>query len=180
MTTQGQRSFPNQKTIVAVSKRQPVSAIARASAAGLTHFGENYLQDALVKIKTLKGLLPMCAWCKKVRDDGGYWKKVETYIQEHSDASFTHGICPECLKETDPEAYEDFSEEFGKDFMLERRRFERKPCTETFDYIASVDVRESKKSALITNFPAFGAMVEIADPGPCQMPTKVWWQTLLP
>ena len=66
------------------------------------------LQDAMSKIKTLSGLLPTCAWCGKVRDDDGYWKKVETYIEEHSDASFTHGICPECLRINDPEAYKDF------------------------------------------------------------------------
>jgi PAS domain S-box-containing protein len=65
------------------------------------------LQDALEKIKTLRGLLPMCAWCKKIRDDKGYWKKVEDYVKEHSDATFTHGICPECLKKVSPEAYEE-------------------------------------------------------------------------
>jgi len=63
------------------------------------------LQDALAHVKTLKGLLPICAWCKKIRDDRGYWTKVETYIAQHSDASFTHGICPECLKKVDPETY---------------------------------------------------------------------------
>lgn len=56
------------------------------------------LEIALAKIKTLKGLIPMCAWCKKVRDDHGYWKKVEEYIEKHSDATFTHGICPECIR----------------------------------------------------------------------------------
>ena len=47
-------------------------------------------------IRKLNGLLTMCAWCNKVRDDRGYWKQVEAYICEHSDAKFTHGICPEC------------------------------------------------------------------------------------
>jgi PAS domain S-box-containing protein len=65
------------------------------------------LKEALANIKTLKGLLPICAWCKKIRDDGGYWNKVEDYIKEHTDASFTHGICPECLKKVDPETYQD-------------------------------------------------------------------------
>ncbi len=65
------------------------------------------LQDALANVKTLKGLLPICAWCKKIRDDKGYWTKVETYIREHSDASFTHGICPECLKRESPETYDE-------------------------------------------------------------------------
>jgi len=74
------------------------------------------LQDAMSKLKTLSGLLPTCAWCRKVRDDDGYWKKVETYIEEHSDASFTHGICPECLQKNDPESYKEFidsNKEFG-------------------------------------------------------------------
>ncbi len=64
------------------------------------------LREAAENIRTLKGLLPMCAWCKKIRDDRGYWKKVETYIKEHSEASFTHGICPDCLKTLDPLVYE--------------------------------------------------------------------------
>lgn len=63
------------------------------------------LKEALEKIRTLKGLLPMCAWCNKIRDDQGYWKKVEEYIQEHSEAVFTHGICPECLREHSPDLY---------------------------------------------------------------------------
>jgi PAS domain S-box-containing protein len=66
------------------------------------------LQEALNNIKVLKGLIPLCAWCKKVRDDKGYWKKVERYIEENSDASFTHGICPNCLQKTDPETYGEY------------------------------------------------------------------------
>ena len=65
------------------------------------------LKDALANIKTLKGLLPICAWCKKIRDDKGYWTKVETYIRKYSDALFTHGICPDCLKKESPETYEE-------------------------------------------------------------------------
>jgi PAS domain S-box-containing protein len=61
------------------------------------------LQDALGKIKTLKGLLPICAWCKKVRDDNGYWKQVEQYVSEHSDAEFTHGMCPDCQHDMEKE-----------------------------------------------------------------------------
>ena len=56
------------------------------------------LQEALVNVKTLSGLLPICAWCKKVRDDQGYWKQIEQYIEVHSDASFSHGVCPDCAK----------------------------------------------------------------------------------
>jgi hypothetical protein len=54
------------------------------------------LQDALANVKTLKGLLPICASCKKVRDDKGYWHQVEVYVRDRSEAEFTHGICPEC------------------------------------------------------------------------------------
>jgi PAS domain S-box-containing protein len=54
------------------------------------------LQDALLRIKTLKGLIPICAACKKVRSDNGYWQQVEVYVRDHSQADFTHGYCPEC------------------------------------------------------------------------------------
>ena len=54
------------------------------------------LEEALSKVKTLSGLLPICSACKKIRDDQGYWSQVEGYIQEHTDARFTHSYCPEC------------------------------------------------------------------------------------
>lgn len=57
------------------------------------------LKEALNKISTLRGLLPICAACKKIRDDKGYWNQIETYISKHSDADFSHGICPDCAKE---------------------------------------------------------------------------------
>jgi len=56
------------------------------------------LQDALANIKRLRGLLPICASCKKIRDDKGYWNQLETFIQEHSEAEFSHGFCPDCMK----------------------------------------------------------------------------------
>ena len=65
------------------------------------------LQQALASIKTLSGLLPICASCKKIRDDDGYWKMVETYVAEHSDAEFSHGICPDCGKELYGDLYVD-------------------------------------------------------------------------
>jgi PAS domain S-box-containing protein len=61
------------------------------------------LTDALSHVKTLSGLLPICASCKKIRDDGGYWQQVETYIKERSNADFTHGICPECVQRLYPD-----------------------------------------------------------------------------
>lgn len=54
------------------------------------------LQEALAKVKTLSGLVPICAWCKKIRDDTGFWNEVEVYVQNHSDATFSHGVCPSC------------------------------------------------------------------------------------
>jgi len=65
------------------------------------------LQKAIRHVKQLNGLLPICSSCKRIRDDQGYWNKIETYIREHSDAEFTHGICPECEKRLYPEFYED-------------------------------------------------------------------------
>jgi len=56
------------------------------------------LMDALTQVKTMKGLLPICASCKKIRTDEGYWKNIEAYIEEHSEASFTHGICQDCAQ----------------------------------------------------------------------------------
>ena len=62
------------------------------------------LTEALRNIKTLRGLLPICASCKKIRDDRGYWQKVESYIAEHTNAAFTHGLCPDCLEKLYPES----------------------------------------------------------------------------
>ncbi len=56
------------------------------------------LQEAITKIKQLSGLLPICCHCKKIRDDKGYWNQIETYIRYHSEAEFSHSICPECAK----------------------------------------------------------------------------------
>lgn len=64
------------------------------------------LQDALATVKTLSGLLPICASCKKIRDDNGYWNQIEVFIQSHSDAEFTHSFCPECVRRLYPEVFE--------------------------------------------------------------------------
>ncbi|HXW00169.1 MAG TPA: response regulator [Anaerolineae bacterium] len=63
------------------------------------------LQAALAKVKMLSGLLPICASCKKIRDDKGYWQQVEVYIQDHSEAEFTHGFCPDCLAKLYPDYF---------------------------------------------------------------------------
>ena len=64
------------------------------------------LQAALDRVNLLSGLLPICASCKKIRDDKGYWKQIEGYIREHSEAEFSHGICPDCAKELYPEVFD--------------------------------------------------------------------------
>jgi DNA-directed RNA polymerase subunit M/transcription elongation factor TFIIS len=56
------------------------------------------LQNALTEVKKLSGLLPICASCKKIRNDKGYWEQIEIYIHDRSEADFTHGICPECAE----------------------------------------------------------------------------------
>ncbi|MBA3016479.1 MAG: cache domain-containing protein [Proteobacteria bacterium] len=61
------------------------------------------LEKALTEVKKLSGFLPICASCKKIRDDGGYWQQVEIYIRDHSEAQFSHGICPDCIKKLYPE-----------------------------------------------------------------------------
>ncbi|MBN1670851.1 MAG: PAS domain S-box protein [Kiritimatiellae bacterium] len=64
------------------------------------------LQEALDNIKTLRGLIPICAGCKKVRDDKGFWHQVEEYVHRHSEARFSHGLCPDCVKRLYPELAE--------------------------------------------------------------------------
>jgi C4-dicarboxylate-specific signal transduction histidine kinase len=63
------------------------------------------LSEALTNVKQLSGLLPICASCKKIRDDQGYWNQLETYISEHSDVDFTHSICPSCAQDLYPQFY---------------------------------------------------------------------------
>jgi transcriptional regulator with PAS, ATPase and Fis domain len=64
----------------------------------------NELMEAMNQIKTLSGLIPICAACKKIRDDKGYWNQIESYLEEHSEAEFSHGLCPECFRIYFPEA----------------------------------------------------------------------------
>ena len=60
------------------------------------------LIDALAEVKTLRGILPMCSYCKKIRDDEGYWEQVEVYLSSHSNAAVSHGLCPECASREYP------------------------------------------------------------------------------
>jgi phosphoserine phosphatase RsbU/P len=65
------------------------------------------IEQALREVKVLRGFIPICASCKKIRDDKGYWQQIETYIQERSEALFSHGICNDCMKKL----YPDFADE---------------------------------------------------------------------
>jgi hypothetical protein len=61
------------------------------------------LSRALDEVRTLRGIIPICAHCKQIRDDKGFWNDVEKYVSEHTNAEFSHGICPKCMKELYPE-----------------------------------------------------------------------------
>ncbi len=72
------------------------------------------LKEAMAKIKTLKGLIPICSSCKKIRDDKGYWNQLEAYISAHSGVDFSHGICPDCIKKLYPDYYKRHQEKQSK------------------------------------------------------------------
>ena len=63
------------------------------------------LQEALLEIKTLQGIVPICSFCKKIRDDKGFWNQVEAYVSQHTEAEFSHGVCPDCQREHYPELF---------------------------------------------------------------------------
>jgi CheY-like chemotaxis protein len=65
------------------------------------------LQRALKEVKVLRGLIPICASCKKIRNDGGFWQQLEEYLGEHSEAEFSHGLCQPCIKKLYPGVYQD-------------------------------------------------------------------------
>ena len=65
------------------------------------------LQKALKEVKVLRGLIPICASCKKIRNDGGFWQQIEEYLGEHSEAEFSHGLCQPCIKKLYPGVYQD-------------------------------------------------------------------------
>jgi hypothetical protein len=63
------------------------------------------LQEALANVKKLSGLIPICSSCKKIRDDKGYWNQLEKYLLDHSDATLSHGLCPDCAKDLYPDVF---------------------------------------------------------------------------
>jgi hypothetical protein len=68
------------------------------------------LHDALGKVRTLSGFLPICANCKKIRDDDGYWHQVESYVRRHANVEFSHGLCPSCANDLYPELSNELEE----------------------------------------------------------------------
>lgn len=70
------------------------------------------LQNSITEVNTLSGLLPICSFCKHIRDDQGYWQQVEKYVSKHSDASFSHSICPNCLRKHYPKQAEKLLKEY--------------------------------------------------------------------
>jgi GAF domain-containing protein len=88
---------------LSISQKQAMQALARQVMAllDLRRVSE-HLADTLEHVRTLRGLLPICAWCKRIRDDKGYWNQVEAYLRANTEASFTHGICPDCLEKERP------------------------------------------------------------------------------
>ncbi len=83
------------------ARREAFERLQEAHAANEKLVAE--LREALVNVKTLTGLLPVCSWCRRIRNDEGYWEQLEAYVQANSDAAFSHGICPECFKKRFPD-----------------------------------------------------------------------------
>ncbi|GAB6095624.1 hypothetical protein JCM14469_18760 [Desulfatiferula olefinivorans] len=73
------------------------------------------LRQALDHIKTLQGIVPICCFCKKIRDDKGYWDQVEVYVSKHSNAEFSHGICPDCMEKHYPDECDDDNMDAGEE-----------------------------------------------------------------
>jgi len=90
-----QLSAEQLKTMQALSRQVMALLELRRVSARLT--------DALDQVKTLQGLLPICAWCNRIRDDEGYWDQIEAYFHKHTGADFTHGICPQCREKAHAE-----------------------------------------------------------------------------
>ena len=95
-----------QKSLQAeISQRREAEEALRQQTIALQQRNQE-LQKALAQVKTLSGLLPICANCKKIRDDEGYWQQVEVYLHQHANAEFSHSICPDCMKKLYPEIFE--------------------------------------------------------------------------
>ena len=92
-----------QGSLESANRRLELEMQERHKAAAALQTKVTELRDALTQIKTLRGIVPICAGCKKIRDDKGYWEQVESYVTKHSHAQFSHGLCPECLPKYFPD-----------------------------------------------------------------------------
>lgn len=106
---QALKAGPLAGRVIALDARQ-VGILTLATYLGLLTFltycfvlFRRRLDQALANVKTLSGLLPICASCKRIRDDRGYWNQIESYLTRHTEADFSHGICPECVSRLYPE-----------------------------------------------------------------------------
>jgi PAS domain S-box-containing protein len=100
--------------LVMDSRNRPLYVVGDiVDISGLKHVEEEHeklieeLRKALAEVKTLQGILPICLYCKKIRDDEGFWEQVEVYINQRSEADFSHSICPGCLKEHYPKQFQE-------------------------------------------------------------------------
>lgn len=84
-----------------------VEVLARVETHLTLHRQKQALEAALERVKLLSGMLPICVECKKIRNDRGYWEQIEAYIRRHSEADFSHSICPECARKLYPELFAD-------------------------------------------------------------------------
>lgn len=92
------KPFDPRELLARVAVGQRMIELQETLAARIEELGQ-----ALEEIKTLRGILPICANCKKIRDDQGYWQQVEVYVHEHTDAQFSHGLCPDCIRKLYPD-----------------------------------------------------------------------------
>lgn len=95
-------AYPEEGTDLLHAVARDVTAMRAAEVERERLIGE--LQEALANVKTLSGLLPICVYCKQVRNDEGYWRQIEMYLGEHSEAELAHGVCPACQDRYYPEA----------------------------------------------------------------------------
>jgi AmiR/NasT family two-component response regulator len=96
--------------VVAMARFQDLIELRRLNAELQERYAERdrlvqELQESLARVRVLSGLLPICASCKKIRDDQGYWNQIEIYFRDHSDVEFSHGLCPDCAKKYYPEYF---------------------------------------------------------------------------
>ncbi len=116
------------------------------------------LQQALDQVKQLSGLLPICSNCKKIRNDEGYWQDVSGYIGDHSEAEFTHGICPNCARELYSEFYEE-PDVSKQDILAVLKKLD--PWVTLEDISAEMGLPESDILSSLQSMVAYGQVRQI-------------------